>query len=74
VTAPPKNVSEDVKPLTVGELVQLLQKFDSSQPVQLEGCDCYGWAKGVEELGDLPSYRMQGNWVVVTRHDWSDSW
>lgn len=67
-------VPEDVKPLTVGELVQLLQKFDPSQPVQVEGCDCYGWAKNVEESGEMPSYRVQGEWVLVTRHDGSDSW
>lgn len=66
---------DDVKPLTVGELITMLQQFAPDQPVQVEGCDCYGWAKGVEGLGEpLPSYRVQGDWVTVTRHDFSDSW
>jgi hypothetical protein len=36
------------KALTVGELRLLLAGFPDDMPVMTEGCDCSGWAGGVE--------------------------
>jgi hypothetical protein len=34
--------------LTVGQLIELLEKVDKDSPVRIEGCDCQGDASGVE--------------------------
>lgn len=34
--------------MTVGQLIEALEKFDKSYPVMTEGCDCDGAAKSVQ--------------------------
>ncbi len=35
--------------LTVGKLIELLQQYNSSMMVEVEGCDCVGCAIGVSK-------------------------
>lgn len=37
---------DKAQPITVRELMTLLETQDPDLPVILEGCDCYGWATG----------------------------
>lgn len=34
--------------ITVGELIKKLTEVSEDLPVMIEGCDCHGWADGVE--------------------------
>ncbi len=36
-------------PITVGELIEQLQKYDKTLPVHTEGCDCIGPSDGVNQ-------------------------
>ncbi len=47
--------------MTVGELRELLAKYDDSFLVHTEGCDCYGLATSVESWND--------DGVLITRLD-----
>lgn len=56
------------KEITVGELIDILQKMPPSASVTLEGCDCYGKATGAEYRSD--SY---GDYAFIYREDGVDS-
>jgi hypothetical protein len=50
-------------PITVAELIALLQAVDPVLPVRLEGCDCTGDCVGVDEVNGHRKYvllRVEG--------------
>ena len=56
-----RQTEEDVdqEVLSVADLMLELDKFDPEAAVSLEGCDCFGWAKGVQGS-------VEENLLVVT--------
>lgn len=47
--------------MTVGELIEKLQRFEHKDEVVIEGCDCDGMAHDVEQLN--------AECVIITRRD-----
>lgn len=59
--------------LTVEQLIDLLSEVDDKRmPVQVEGCDCSGWASGISvtpEYQSPPSTGTYPAYVEITRGD-----
>lgn len=54
--------------LTIGELVEQLQKYPIEALVRAEGCDCSGEVNGIEDLGVYaqPGDRIRNLVVLIT--------